>query len=182
MAAWSSRPTTAASDENINIIQVSPGVFTVAAGAAGTTVNGGASFTNPASTPVFQDVRVQLRGGTDIANVTGGFIGRDLVINPGSGNKTYTIANATVGRNLAVTTLGGVDSINLDPNVRVAGNATLNVGDGDNTVNVIDSLIGKNLTITGGSNNDHVSVLADVGRRDHERRRQPADRAGRREQ
>ncbi len=141
------------------------GNLNIRTGAGGDTVELGAAIEVDEA---FQFVPVNVAGTITIDLGPGnnslqmrGTVGRDLAISTGTGIDSVFLA-AGVGGNLRVNMGPNEDTLSVAPFVeipgppttaRVGGNVTVNMGDGNNLV-LFDAQVAGNLTITGGKHRD----------------------------
>ena len=143
------------SANNISIQQTASGIQVSSGDSGATEINGGASPFTAASVTA---IRIQLKGGDNslqIGSPTGDAlsISGKLAIGAAGGNNTIAIANATIGKGLAINVGHGDDTIVIGGTSTTAGEDPLN----DIDVGAVS--VGANLSVSAGAGNDSVAVV-----------------------
>jgi VCBS repeat-containing protein len=167
------------SANNIAIQQTASGVQVSSTDAGATEINGGAGpFTASATV---NSISVALRGGDNslqIGDPSGQAldITGKLTITATSGNNTISIANAQVGKSVAISVGRGNNSIVIgstsstgtgDPlsdvnlgSVSISGNLTVSAGNGSDTVALVNVSVDGKTSLGVGSGDDDVSLMS----------------------
>ncbi len=131
------------------------GQYRVSSGSDPTTINGQAGPLLLSG--VTGKVRLKMKGGNDSVEIRNVSAARDLRLDGGDGDNSFTIEQTDVGRNLKIRNRDGSDQITLH-DVSVAGKAEIRSGDGGSQVHVGAVTVGRNLKIKAGDGLDTVEV------------------------
>ena len=133
-----------------------PNQVRVRTGASVTTINGAAG-------PVVldgltKDVKIDLKAGDDVLELTSLTVARNAKIKGGSGDNQVTVDDTTVVGDLCVKGSSGADTVNLVNGTAVGGDTTINLGNGDNALGLTDTAVIGRTTVKAGTGDDTVTV------------------------
>jgi VCBS repeat-containing protein len=170
-----------ASANNIAVQQTASGVQVSSTDGGATEINGAAA---PFTTASVTSISIQLKAGNNTLQIgdpsgTALDISGKLTISASSGNNTISIANAQIGKGLAITAGRGDNKIVIgstsssaegDPltdvdlgSVSVGGNLTVSAGSGADTIALVNVSVDGKTSLGVGSGDDDVTLMSSDG-------------------
>ena len=154
-----------AMDNEITIDIVSPGVLEIT-GAMSTMLQLGKDGT-PGAGPIdvagyAGDLKVVLGDGSDSVTLDAGVYLKNVTLDGGAGNNTFSYSNPVVPGTFSILAKGGNDTVDGVANLLVGHDLNIKLGDGINEVtsNASTFSVGGNLTLTAGSSPDNFAFAS----------------------